>query len=245
MTLTMFASHLSEWLGVIAVLMILQRTGSLKIRPTLFQYPQREKWAALGVYALALAIAVMVYRLPFTPAVIPGLSASPGLEKQAFLALLCLLPAIVALLYRKQPLLSAGWGRRTALNMGLRVGLMLVFLTIFLRGKIYSLLGGLTAAEGMALLALVILSLAEETLFRGFLQLRLCSWLGDRYGWLITALLFLIWQVPRLLLNPAEFWLNLGMRAIQSLLAGWIMLKCNHVLAPALYRSVSDWLSLI
>ena len=39
--------------------------------------------------------------------------------------------------------------------------------------------------------------------------------------------------------------LPLAVQLAQSLLAGWMMQKSRHVLAPALYRAISAWLSLL
>jgi membrane protease YdiL (CAAX protease family) len=245
MNLSTFAGYLSEFLGVIAVIIILDRTGKLTRRPVIFQYPQREKWAVLVISLLVFLVAFLIYRIPSSSDLIPAIHLDQSIERELLLAVICLLPATLALLYRKQPLLSTGWGHKPALKLALRVGLTLVFLSVFLRGKIYNLIDGVNASEGLTLLALAITCAAEETLFRGYLQLRLNSLLGERYGWLSTSLLFLLWQIPRLLFNPVDFWFQLGLRAIQSLLLGWIMWKCNHVLATTLYRTVSEWLSLI
>lgn len=122
---------------------------------------------------------------------------------------------------------------------------MLVFLTIFLRGKIFSLLNGVTAEEGFTLLVLIGISFAEESIFRGYIQMRLSSWLGDRNGWLLTSLLFVLWHLPRLIQNPTVLWANLGLLVVQSVLLGWAMQKGGHVIAPALYRAISDWLNIL
>ncbi len=150
----------------------------------------------------------------------------------------------LALLGRGQPLLSAGW-RRTSLGPGLRLGLALAFLTIFLRGKIFSLLNGISGPEAYALLACLGIGLAEETIFRGYIQLRLCFWLGTRWGWLATAGLYVIWQLPRLAADPASLPLNLLLVAVQGLLLGWLALTSGGVLAPALYHAISEWVGFI
>jgi len=245
MNFTIFAGYLSEWLGVLAVIIILDRLGKMSRRPVNFQYPQREKGAVAVVYLLSLITSFFTCRIPTSYDILPGIELTQALEKEALMAVICLFPVSLALLYRKQPLLSAGWGRRQALNLALRVGLTLIFLSMFLRGKVFSITNGVTAAEGLSLLALAVICVAEETIFRGYIQLRMNSLLGERYGWWSTALLFLIWRIPLLLLNPAEFWIHLGICAIQSILLGWIMWKCNHVLASALYRTISEWLTII
>jgi membrane protease YdiL (CAAX protease family) len=127
----------------------------------------------------------------------------------------------------------------------LRIGLALAILVIFLRGKIFSIINGLTSQDGMALLACLGIGLAEETIFRGYIQMRLCFWLGQRWGLLATAGLFVIWQVPRLAADPANLPVNLLIVAAQALVVGWLALAGGNVLAPALYRAISEWVGFL
>jgi len=39
--------------------------------------------------------------------------------------------------------------------------------------------------------------------------------------------------------------LPLAIQLAQSLLAGWMMQKSRHILAPTLYRAISAWLTFI
>lgn len=235
---------LAETLGVIAVILIAGTSKRMVYRPVQFKYPQREGRISVSVYILLLAAAVFFYITNFKTNLFAG-SSQQALLTQLFLALLSLGIAAFALFYRRQPLLSAGWGGRANLTLGLRMGVMLVFLTIFLRGKLATILNGVTAQEGMALLLLLAICVAEETIFRGYLQLRFNAWLGTPAGWLLTAGLFVLWQVPRLLTDLPGLWLSLPLIIVQSLLLGWLMHKSGHVLAPALYRAVSDWLTIL
>lgn len=235
---------LAETMGVIAVIMIAGTSERLKYRPVQFKFPQREARASITVFILCLTAAILFYLTPFTKDFVPAAASQP-LIRQLILAFVCLAIAAFALLYRQQPLLSAGWGAKPNLLLGLRIGVMLLFLSIFLGGKFMSIVNGVTAEEGTALLLLLGICLAEETLFRGYLQLRFSAWLGKPAGWLATSGLFVIWSLPRLLVLPAPLWLNLPILIIQSLLLGWLMQKTGHVIAPILYRTVSDWLTIL
>ena len=161
------------------------------------------------------------------------------------LAVISLLPFIVLLFVRGQPFKSIGWSKEN-LRAGLTVGLMLVVLTVFLSGKFLILLKGISAEQGSLFLVILILCLAEETIFRGFIQLRLMSFLGNTWGWLATTGLYLLWQLPgRLWVRPfSEIWIELVIAVVQGLLLGWIMRKTGHVTAPALFRAVAAWLLL-
>ena len=50
---------------------------------------------------------------------------------------------IIALIYRRQPVRSAGWNR-PLLMPAFQVGIAIIILTIFLRGKITTLFDGIT-----------------------------------------------------------------------------------------------------
>ena len=235
---------LAETLGVIAVILIAGTSGKMIFRPVDFKYPTREGRVSSGLYAILLVLAFVYYlsgldfRLP-----LDDFLQSHG--QQLVLALVGLGIIVIALYFRRQPPLSAGWGRKQNRTIGLRVGLMLVFFSIFLRGKISAIIDGVSAQEGLALLLIVLTSLCEETIFRGYLQLRVSSWLGKTPGWLVVSAAFVLWHLPRLLLDLPHIWINLLLISVQSLLLGWIMQKSGHVAAPILFRAVSDWLTLI
>jgi membrane protease YdiL (CAAX protease family) len=241
-----WAGVVSEWLGVVAVTMLAGTSARFKsIRPVAFVYPRREGILSLYIFSLILVLAVLFYT--------PALNAVPlvqilGLDELSGpldLSLVCLLPFLLALIVRKQPALSTGWSSRN-LNASLRLGLALVFLAVFLRGALYSLLDGVTSQEIQTLLLWIGIALAEETIFRGYLQTRLANWLGKYQGWILTALLFTLWNTPRFMLYPhpgaPTLVFSLAFTFFQGLLLGWIYLKNGHVAASGMYRAVSEWI---
>lgn len=249
MNWTSWLGNLSEWLGVVAVVMIAGTSPMLKkIHHIDFRFPQREATFAFSLFALIYVFAFQYFSNQIF-AFLPQFAASfPGGEtaERMLLAVICLLPFIIALIARGQPLKSTGWSREN-LRPGLTVGLMLVVLTIFLRGKFMTILAGVSKQQAALLVVWILFSLAEETIFRGYIQPRLVSRWGQWWGWLATAALFTLWQLPgRIWLNPfATLWPSLVIGLVQGLLLGWIMQKSGHVLAPALYRAVSGWLMIM
>lgn len=237
----------SEMIGAVAVTMLLTLSPKFKQVPPLgFRYPRREGVLSLVLYAGLLLLAFLVHGGAVGVVdVLPQTSAAnlEPLYQRAAVAFLGAVIIAAALVYRRQPARSAGWNR-ALLSPALQVGIALVILTIFLHGKFSTLLKGVSSDQGLALLLLLLLGLAEETVFRGYIQLRLSSWLGNIFGLLATAGLYVVWQVPRLLgtLPSGQFWLELGLALLQGLLLGWMMQKCRHVLAPALYRAISGWI---
>lgn len=241
--------YLSEWLGVIAVVMIAGASPVVrKIRRVEFRYPQREGTFALTLFALLFFFAFQGFSNKIFEFLRTASAAFAGgeLALRMLIAAISLLPVIILLIARGQPLKSTGWSRENT-RAGLMMGLLLAVLTIFLRGKFTSLLKGITTEQGSLLLVLLILCLAEETIFRGYIQLRLMSFLGTTWGWLATTLLYLLWQLPgRLWISQlSTAWPEILITLVQALLLGWMMRKTYHVAAPALYRAVSAWLLLI
>ncbi|HBF40583.1 MAG TPA: hypothetical protein DDW19_02020 [Anaerolineaceae bacterium] len=157
-----------------------------------------------------------------------------------------MIPFILAVVLRGQPLKSMGWQKEN-LRAGLIVGLLLIVVVLFLRGKFAPLLKGVTRQQAGLLPVWLIYSFAEETIFRGYIQMRLDSYLGAKWGWMAAAGLFLLWQLPgRLWLFPAgQIWQPILIAAVQGVLCGWTMKKTGHVAAPALYRAFAGWLTVL
>lgn len=234
---------LSEWLGVVAVILILGMSQRPDRHPLVFRYPRREGLVALGLAGLVFLLSLWFYNGPGIALLAETGLGSGLLITRLALAGLSVLAAGAFLLVRRQPLRSAGW-KRGELGMAVRWAITLVFLSVFLRGRIFALLDGVSAVEGQALLLWALIALAEETVFRGFIQLRLSAWLGNLPGLLLTAALFFLCQLPRLAGTPSPG-TGLLIAAGQALVLGWVMQRSRHVLAPALYRAVSEWMYLL
>lgn len=232
---------LAEYLGVVAVVLIAALSPSFQKRvPLIFQFPRREGLVSLFLYSLILILNLLLSSKGLGPALSAPASLFGTAWPRLLLAVISLLAFVAALVVRRQPPLSAGW-KRTLFGPSFRLALALIFLTLFLRGEMFKLFKGITPTQGYALLAWLGIALAEETIFRGYLQLRLSSWLGGVAGWLVTALLFVVWQLPFLTATGEGLPIRLALAALQAVLLGWVMRKTGHVLAPALWRAVSQW----
>ena len=241
MTTNEILLYVSEWLGVIAIMWALRLIPAFKFAPVGFVYPLREGIISLSLYAsvLLVAIVMMAGRMQFNlgaPADVPL-----ALWVRLLVGGLGALVFGLSLLVRRQPLLSAGWNRKR-LNNSARLALVLAILSIFLRGKAYAITNGFTPAEVSMLLTWVGIALAEETIFRGFIQMRLNAWMGERYGWLATAGLFIVWSVPFALTSPETMAVRLAFVAAQSLLLGYLAQRTGHILPVFVYRAISEWL---
>lgn len=234
----------SEVMGVIAVMLLAGLSKSIRQRPLLgFKYPRRETVISLSLFSLLLALSILFYN-GIIPAPQTFVTVPPELWQQLVAGLIALLLVLALLYIRRQPIRSAGWNK-AMLSPSLRLGLALAFLAVFLRGAIFSLMDGVSPAELSGLVVWLLLALAETTIFQGYIQLRLTSFFGDRFGWLAAAAVFLLWQLPRLLLQPETLWVRLGLAAVQAVLLSWLMKRSGHVAGIALYRAVSEWIWLL
>ncbi len=234
----------SEVLGVIAVMLLAGLSKSVRERPLLgFKYPRREAGFTLILFSLLMALAILFYTGTI-PVPQPLVNVPGELWAQLVAGLIALLLVLALLYIRRQPIRSAGWNK-AMLSPSLRLGLALAFLAIFLRGAIFSLMDGVSPAELSSLVVWLLLALAETTVFQGYIQLRLSSFFGDRFGWLAAAAAFFLWQLPRLLLQPETLWIRLAITVIQTVLLSWLMKRSGHVAGIALYRAVSEWIWLL
>jgi membrane protease YdiL (CAAX protease family) len=229
--------YLLELFGIIAILWMMQAFPRFNLRHLGYAFPKREGLVALSLFALVFVLTFLFWMRG-------GITAENMLARRMEAAGFSLLPFGLALLQRRQPLRSTGWNRKL-MRLGFLLGLVLALLVVFVSGKFQKIVDGVPVDASNTLLYLAVICLAEETIFRGFIQSRLVAWLGWVPGWLITAGLFILWQVARWIALPGDLAFNMIYTIVQALLLGWIMRKGGHVLAPGLYRIVSEWLLLL
>jgi membrane protease YdiL (CAAX protease family) len=243
--LTRLVGFLSEWMGAIAVAWIIIASPRFQ-RPQLgFLFPRREGIMALSLFVLITVTAFIIYSVnpPDFQGGLPLPAPTTNLPQAFFMAGLTLIPVVVALLARGQPVRSAGLDPARMRN-AMQMGFALALLTIFLRNRVFEVLSGLNSETLLALLTALGIAIAEETTFRGYMQPRLSAWIGDWPGLVLTAALFAIWHLVawagRL---PLETTLILvGLTFAQGLVLGWVIRSTGSVLSPAIYRAVSIWL---
>jgi membrane protease YdiL (CAAX protease family) len=252
---------ISEIVGVIAVVLILSISPVVKSkRPLQFLYPKREGSAALTVGILALLFTAFVQRFqPLLFAQLMNFTSYPGFfnaPKPSFADINALtaglifsaaiiFPVGISLFLRKQPLLSIGLSK-PGLKIGLQTGAVLVILVIFLQGKIFAIINGLTQGAFITLTIALAAAIGEEVVFRGYIQPRFSSWLGEKWGWLAAALFYTAWwAIPAagsFTGDGITFLVSLLYRISLGLLLGWLMKKTGSLYAPILYHTAHLWL---
>jgi membrane protease YdiL (CAAX protease family) len=91
---------------------------------------------------------------------------------------------------------------------------------------------------------IVYIGLAEELFFRGYLLTRLCDWLGDRWGILLSSLIFgvghIVSRVSQHGLAYPGHDLMLGLQTfLGGLLLGWVYLRSGRSIVPVSIIHVS------
>ncbi len=237
----------AEWIGVIALGMLAGLSPQIqKTKPLQFLFPRREASVTFSLNAAIFIFAIFLYKYFFTAIAEFAVIDSEVLMQRIILDICALLVFGAALIFRKQPVRSALWGK-DGLRPNLQFGLLLVAMTIFLRGKIFSITNGVDSGEAVALGQLLVIALCEVTIFFGFSQPRLSSRFGSNIGWLSPLdYLHSASDPPALHGAAGPIAVYQVLMAIgQGLILGWISQKSRHVLGAAFYLTLSQWLFLI
>ncbi len=250
MELTSFVPFISEWLGVIAVAWLLGMSRRFQKPVVGFLYARRDGLVALSLAALIVFFSFLYYTTIKPPVIAEPLHIAPAPVHDLFQALvpaaICLVPFAIALVLRQQPIRSIGWNP-VLVTPGLQMGVAMALLTIFLRNRAMDILGGLAAPIVSSLPLTLGIALAEETIFRGYIQMRLTWGLGLWPGLVVTSSLFTLWHMPAWVqtLPPQTTLVLAGLTFVQGLVLGWIARKSGGVVAPTLYRAISIWVTLL
>jgi len=143
---------------------------------------------------------------------------------------------------------ACGWGRERV-GRALALGALFAAGALLLRARPFAPQRLALPDTWWALAAYAVVALAEETLYRGFLQGRLEAWLGRWPGYLVTALLFTALHLPARLLGGEPLAQALTYAAVQllpmALLFGLAMLAARHTATPTLLHLAWNWASVI
>ncbi|MFQ6059018.1 MAG: lysostaphin resistance A-like protein [Anaerolineae bacterium] len=168
--------------------------------------------------------------------------------RQVGLYTFLLLPTGLWLGRRQTGWAACGWGR-ARIGRAVGLGVLLGAAALLLRARPFAPERLAVSDTWWALDTYAVVALAEETLYRGFLQGRLATWLGRWWGYLTTALLFTAVHLPARLLGGEPLAQALSYATAQllpmALLFGGAMLAANHTAAPTLLHLAWNWASVI
>jgi membrane protease YdiL (CAAX protease family) len=222
--------------------------------PWPYPNPRRSSWVAIGTAFLPLFLFGLI-SLAFAPdpaesAEIPvnmELRESPSTVINNLIAYLILLsPILIAMKLRKESWQSAGVTRNN-LGKSILLGCLLGLITIVTyRPCVTGILGGVMNMNHFwAFLLYTVVGFSEEFAFRGYLQTRLVAWLGRWQGWLVASVMMALVHIPQRIymsgFDATTALLSSAYLIPISLSMGFVMLRTENIVAPAISHTFADW----
>lgn len=169
---------------------------------------------------------------------------------QTIFAFLMVAPALVIIRKRKESLSSLGISKRNvrgSILIGLLPAVLGIPIMMFSSSVSLSNFFGRVGTEHLwGLFYYSIVGCSEEFLFRGYLQTRLVPWIGTWQGWVVASIVMALYHLPqRMLIQGLSFPDSLSSSAALvpiSLFLGYLMLRTQNILAPAIFHTFADWL---
>jgi len=231
-------------LAAIIVTLLLDRRGLFKRFRVDFVSPRRE--SVLGLFLLVLAIALwFLLKIGLSP-VIEQIQSAEGpwpnyslahMTLQLFSSGVGLTPFVLALLIRRQGLLTIGLSRNNLISSAF-LGVIMVFVTIasyiLVYGNVLTIMGAFSTSGFYYLVAMLSVGFVEEAIFRGYLQLRLAAWLGSFRAWILTAIVFTVGHFRQSILGLVSVFCI-------GLVFGWTMLKSKNIIGLSIWHAFMDW----
>jgi hypothetical protein len=181
-----------------------------------------------------------------TPGLIPKLdTVSHILFQLIIMAIVYVAPAAYCMFKGREELATAGIGGHN-LWQACVIGLTLGALACCNRPTdLPAKLSNLALSQWLLLVHYSMVGFGEEFLFRGYLQTRLIAWLGPWRGWVFASVVMAAVHFPHRWLiggmSPGEAVLATAGLMPVSLLMGFIMLRTQNIVAPAIFHTFADW----
>jgi len=224
---------------------------SLEIK---FEAPWKEAALAIGyVVGVFLILAVVFFFLEQSVGAPIGtyeqydlLAALSGWGLNAAISII---PVLVIAKIRKQNFETVGLTRknmRVSLEIGFILSLLITFLSVTperLQEKFFSY------NTLYAFIYFLAVGFGEELLFRGFLQLRCSTWLGEIKGWILASTIMAFVHIPQRIFvmgfNPLQALVSSIILIPFSLLMGFILLKTRSILGPMVIHTITNWINVL
>jgi membrane protease YdiL (CAAX protease family) len=176
-----------------------------------------------------------------------GLVGSTWLEprsaaRQLLVSAASVVPLAVALRATGSDPASAGL-TRALLGRSVGIGLTLAVIWLIVSGA-FRELASARPEHGYVLIAALSVGLAEEIMWRGYLQSRLVSWLGSRRGISLAAMLFAAFHIPQRWLAGvvgADLILQIVIVALLGVVFGLLQAATRNVTLPVIVHTTIDW----
>lgn len=231
-------------------------TRWLKFRylPWSYPNPRQSAWVAIGTAFLPLFL-LGLFSLASAPAageavetpVSLELKESPSTVINGLIAYLIVLnPVLIAMKLRKESWQSAGVTRNN-LGKSILLGCLLGLITIVTyRPCVTGILSGVMNMNHFwAFLQYTVVGFSEEFAFRGYLQTRLAAWLGRWQGWLVASVMMALIHIAQRVymsgFDATTAFLSSAYLIPISLSMGFVMLRTENIVAPAISHTFADW----
>jgi len=239
-------------LGVLVYLV----TRWLRFQYTSWPYPDPRKSALVAIGTAFLPLFLFgLFSLTSAPDVAEAVATPVSLElkkspsiviNQLVGYLILFSPVLIAMKVRKESWQSAGVTRDN-LGKSILLGSLLGLIIIVTCGPcLTGILGGVMNMNHFwAFIQYAVVGFSEEFAFRGYLQTRLCAWLGRWQGWLVASVMMALIHIPQRIymsgLDATTALLSSAALIPISLFMGFVMLRSENIVAPAISHTFADW----
>lgn len=156
---------------------------------------------------------------------------------------------VFIVMYRRRERLATAAVSTHNLGRALLVGIILSAAFVgwgLARSRPPSLSAIFSATSFWALMQFAVVGFVEEFAYRGYLQTRLVSWMGWWQGWVLASVLMalahLSHRVAFLGMTAGDALLSASSLIPISLFLGFVMLRTQNVIAPALIHTFINWI---
>jgi membrane protease YdiL (CAAX protease family) len=88
-------------------------------------------------------------------------------------------------------------------------------------------------------------ALGEEILFRGYIQFRLITWLGNKKGFILSTLFFCFAHIGQRMISADMSMINAIFSSILlfpvALFLGYLFLKCKNIAASTVFHTLYNF----
>jgi membrane protease YdiL (CAAX protease family) len=164
-----------------------------------------------------------------------------------------LLPILMIKKSRKETWASTGISKhnlRASIIIGGILGIVTIAAVVLFDSKtLGEIIQKLTLSTLWAFVYYAVVGFCEEFMFRGYLQIRLMEWLGRGKGWIVTSIVMALIHIPQRIviigLAPKEAIISAILLIPISLMMGYIMIKTENIVAPSIYHTFANWVSVL
>lgn len=235
-------------------------TKILKVKYTGFKLSNPRKGAFYAIITVAI-ISCMVTMLMLLLKSQNTSEVSSNIQKYnfnnvvsiTFLWLIILLPIFIIKKVRNESWESTGISKHN-LKASILIGTILAIITIanviiFGPKSLRDISHNLNLSSLWALIYYAIVGFCEEFMFRGYLQIRLMAWLEKWRGWLLTSIFMALIHTPQRMasmgLSPKDAIISSALLIPISLTMGYILIKTENIVAPSIYHTFANWVSVL